>query len=196
MKKPLIASDIDGVIIDWVTPFIGHINNHFGYTLTYDQCITFVIEDLLQISGTDVLRMMHHFNQSVQIHDLPFIPEGYQGMKQLQEEFEVVFITSRPVSYEQKTREIIESHFGASVVFAHGAKLQYDTEMTRKKKWQIADELGALYLIEDNPHEFDGWEASTKPICHKQPWNASLPTVHPDIPHVTWEEIPSVIRGI
>ncbi len=194
MKKPLIASDIDGVVVDWMNPFIQHINTHFGYSLRYEDCHTHTLMDLLQVDFEELVKICADFEQKVPFHHHPFMEEGYQGLQSLQEDFEIIFITSRPHSYEAYTRQMIQEHFGVEVIFAHGAQMQYGTQTGRKKKWQLADELGALYLIEDNPYEFDGWQASTKPICHKQPWNSYLPQVHPDIPHTTWPEIVDIIR--
>lgn len=195
MKKPLIASDIDGVLIDWMNPFINHVNSAFGYSLTYQDCHTHTLTDLLQVDFDRLVEICNDFEEKVGYAGQLFMEDGYQGLKDLQEDFDLVFITSRPHSYEEYTTQLIRDHFGSTVVFAHGAKMEYGTKGARKKKWQLADELGALYLIEDNPHEFDGWQAATKPICHKQPWNATLLEMHPDIPHVTWDEIPSIIRG-
>ena len=189
MNKPLLASDIDGVLVDWMSPFIEHINTHFGHDLTYDLCHTHNLIDLLGCEKEDVFHMIDHFDEHFGRDQHPFIPEGYQALQELQNHYELVFITSRPMTYEPTTRELIAKHFGSEVIFAHGAKMKYGSKTNRKRKFEIAEELGAVAHIEDNPHEFEGWNVSTKPLCHIQPWNKSLEETHPHIPRLSWSEI-------
>ena len=59
--------------------------------------------------------------------------------------------------------------------YSNGANNPYAGGERRQSKEEIANDIGASYLIEDNPNEFENWKSKNiEPICYAQPWNLGV----------------------
>ena len=156
MAKPTIAIDMDDVLVDSTEYWRQEINRRTGANLTrehwsvpgeyhnYYETVwqTHGIADKFSIADIDA---QMELDQSV----LPAVPYAVEALRHLSERFELVVVTARIDSRQRQSKqwldEVYPGIFG-SIVFGNGAE-----GLAKKNKGQICKEVGAAWLIDDNP---------------------------------------------
>lgn len=152
-SKPTIAVDIDDVLGLSADEFIRYTNKKWGTNLT--------IEDYDEHWGKvwkindqqEADRRMHEYiqyaNPLVKSHS-----DALEVLSKLSKNYKLVITTARLLLYQNETRDWIETHYGDLFSEIHYAK-RLD-EVTKEKipasKTEILNEVGAQFLIDDQPH--------------------------------------------
>jgi len=76
------------------------------------------------------------------------------------------------------------------VYFSQSAGYIYGGGDGRLSKLELTRQIGAVCLIDDNPHEFVDWpHDEIMAICYAQPWNRDVRDIDPRIHRLGWLDI-------
>lgn len=194
-RSKIIASDIDGVITEFVDPFTQFINARLGTNFDYRKLHNVDIAISYNLDPTLVHRLHEEFVAENHYRHLPFVDGAIEALNALMKDYELVLITSRRDDLEHTTRDWCTEHLPkAKLFFSHGKGNSIAAGAERRCKEDMAKEIGAVCLIEDNPHEFTDWNTpDILPICYARAQNEVLAKTHPHIPRLTW---PGIVRHL
>lgn len=184
-EKRIIAIDIDGVILDYFGPFSQFLNGKLARSLTMNDITHYWLSEVYGVSKEMIMVLGDEFNSFTRTVDLPVIDNAIERLRRIMRCWGVVIITSRYDAIEAETRRYFSQCLpGVKMYFSSN----YFYGKIGKPKIQIAYEIGAHCLIDDNPFEFEEWDYSfgVLPICFRQPWNHS---VSKNIPRFSWPAI-------
>lgn len=186
ISKPIIAADIDGVVADFNSAYLAYLNNALGRRFTLNDWTHYDLDRWSGLTIEQLHDIHNHFINDNRYCDLSLVAGAKIALGQLSQHFQIVWITARPKSIQAVTRNWCRQHFPNSrVLFANpaGEKSLVRPGEKRRTKVELAEEIKAHYLIEDNPHEFAAWDHPTiQPVCFACPWNSDLVQSHPHIP--------------
>ncbi len=191
MKKQTLAFDIDGVIVDWCGSFLRFVNTELGTNMAYDECKYHDLSKCFNLSVELMKKLRVKYDASTNVGNLTYIDGAKQSMKKLAKYYQLAIITSRQADLEEDTDRWLDLNFpNVSRYYSMGRKNPFAGAEGRKFKPQIAEEIGAVCLVEDNEEEFHHWDSRhVEPICFPQPWNELLLQTHPHISRLNWSQI-------
>lgn len=191
MTKQIIGLDVDGVIADYFTPLLIHINQLLGTSHRYEDCISHNLAESFGISVEEMRKLLIDFETDELIASLPPLEGALEAIALLQTKYDIAIITSRRTEWQAATAAWLDQYFSAvQVYYTIGRNNTFAGGPNRLHKPQVAEQIGAFCLIEDNEQEFYHWDSDkVEPICFAQPWNRGLIATHPHIPRLRWPEI-------
>lgn len=153
MEKPIIAVDIDDVLSDENLAVLEFINEKYGLSLTaqdYDIDGEYwgYWEKVWQVSDDEGAERFKAYVESGVKRNHRVLPGAVETIQHLKQDFELVIITARGDEQVDLTHEWLEEHF--SKTFSDIAFVHQRTGDKKGSKADIAIELGASYLIDDN----------------------------------------------
>jgi 5'(3')-deoxyribonucleotidase len=182
MAKPVIALDIDDVLVDTVTAMFGDYNKRYGTALTKEHHYTRDIK-LLGVSDYKIAaeRVERYLASEAYANLVPFA-DAIRAIRRLNAQYDFIAVTSRPKFTEQMTRDWIKKHFDdmvQDVIFTHYI-MAADTSNhpSVSSKVGACKDIGAVYMVEDHLHHaIPVAESGVKVFLLDQPWNqhAALP---------------------
>jgi uncharacterized HAD superfamily protein len=170
-----IGIDLDGVVVDLMTPFLEHYNEKNGTNFEYGNLFAHDLWLPLKIERAAAFKAVYSFMNETGFK-LVLPHEGaIEAIKKLNEEHDLVVITSRPELYAEKTIKWLNYHLPEvfeKVVFTHEYTLDGSAKV---KKEQICKQEGVDLMIED----YDKNLLSCATVCKKvllfdQPWNQNV----------------------
>ena len=194
MKKKIILTDADGVILDWEYAFGIWMEEH-GFAKVPGSQFSYDIDVQYNIDSEQSKKLIKIFNESAAIGFLPALRDSMYYVKRLHEEHGYVFHCITSVSTEPnavKLREMnLRKLFGATaferiVCLPTGAP----------KDEALAEYANSgLYWIEDKPENaHTGHELGLRSLLMEHGHNMSH--YHPEIPIVkNWKEIYDIVTG-
>lgn len=161
MSKKRVILDCDGVIVDFVSAYLGLINYH-GRTSHVPEDITdWDIVGCLDVPQP-VVKKVHEYIDYSFCRDLPPIPGAVEGVKELMKHTEVLFLTSPwggARGWHTAREEWLQEHLGAkSNQIMHGSA----------KEWVVAD-----VFVDDKSSMVEKWQAAHPKglgVLWDQPW--------------------------
>lgn len=147
--KPIIAVDIDDVLLPHFQDLINWYNRTYGTKVT-----------LADNNGTDprpwgtdtdeeAIRRVHHYFETAEFRDaLPFT-EAKEVLFRLSGHYRLIVISARDSLIEEMTRDWLKRHFSELVHDAHFTA-RYSLEGKKREKGDVCREVGAAYLIDDS----------------------------------------------
>jgi uncharacterized HAD superfamily protein len=195
LGKPVLSCDADGVCINYFGRFIEYFNALHGTFHRAEDCTDHNIHVGLNLGLDKIQKIINSDEHRYEVLSKAEPVDGFvEHMKQIQKEFEVVIVTARRKNIDEPTKEWFMQHgFDFEIIHAIGSGNQFGTQ-TGKAKYQIAEELGAMFHIDDNAPEIERWASSkVAPICYSQPWNARLIDSHPHIHRVEWPKATEIL---
>jgi 5'(3')-deoxyribonucleotidase len=156
-NKPIIAVDIDDVIPESTEAFRKVVNAHAGFDLRpehykiegsywgyYDQ--VWKTHGVAELVDRDQLMHQMHVDQS----HVPLLPGSAYAIGRLQQNFTIVLVTARDPKWQGATSNWLSEQFGTSVPALYFSEAHRGVEGS-KTKGEICRELGAQWMIDDNP---------------------------------------------
>ena len=149
MKRPIIAIDIDEVLLPHFEGLIAWYNHKYGTDLT----LAHNHPSDPRPWGTDsiseaIVRVQGYFQTESFRNEAPF-EEAVEAMRRLSDDYELIVITARDVIIEQATRNWLAKNFDQVFREAHFTAHYSLTGMNRSKV-DVAKEAGATYFIDDS----------------------------------------------
>ena len=191
MNKPVIALDIDDVLVDTATHLLGSYNKTYGTKLTRSD----------YYSKDPVVHGVEHFNEAAKRFEKYMrteayskaepIPEAVQAIKYLSRYYDFIGVTSRPEYVAEATGKWLEKHFGVLKAvftsFIMGATTHQGTVLS---KTEVCQDIGATYMIEDHLHHALPVSASgVTVLLFDQLWNQKDDLPDNVIRVQNWQEI-------
>lgn len=191
MGRRILAFDCDGVVIDFAGHFLPFANGELGTSLSYEDCHCHDLARSFGVSN-EAMDKVHEKWHQLYSHDvLQPVDEALESLELLSARYRNIIITSRRPHLEAVTRErFTQCPQVSGVYFALGRNNPFAGGDGRLHKPDLAEQLGALAMIEDSEEEFIHWSSDkVEPICFAHPWNECLIETHPHIPRLNWPQI-------
>lgn len=191
-----IATDIDGTIGDFVTPFLEFINPKLKRKFQYSDMFS---HDLWQVIGgtpDETEEKLDSFHDSPDFQKIRPIKGAVEAVSFLAKKYEIASITARPLNYRAKTLNFMKDYFPtiSNVRFSEEYKKSGQFP-DRSRKAQFCSEFRPKILFED--HAKTARDCS--PYCElvilfNQPWNQNENLPGNVIRSENWEEALKIIR--
>lgn len=173
--KPVIAIDIDDVLIDTVTALFGYYNQTYGTRLakTHYYSKDPVVHGVQDFA--EAVKRFENYLSSKAFERLAPIQQAVISVKRLSRFYDFVAITSRPAFMQAMTEAWLNKYFRniQGVRFTHFI-LAVDKPSVGKRltKVDVCKEINARYMIEDHLHHaIPVAAAGVRVFLIDQPWN-------------------------
>ena len=154
--KPIIAIDIDDVLCEFVPAFSIFARDKWDENVTLDN-FTEEWYKIFKANDAETIkaRITQMFNDLDFYKDMDIIRGAKTVLRKLKQNFTLVPMTSRAISVQEITLDWLNRNFGnifAEIVFNGAYEPGNDFYQTvHKTKGNICREIGATYLIDDQP---------------------------------------------
>jgi 5'(3')-deoxyribonucleotidase len=152
MKKPIIAIDIDDVIADSTETMRIRVNKRTGaqlepehYQMPYQNYMSYY-ERVWKNHGVDIAYDDLLEEMEADQANVPLLAGASFAIAELTRKHDIIIITSRPRTWESKTMDWLKTQLGDIFISIH-----FTDKDEPRTKGQICKELGAEWLIDDNP---------------------------------------------
>lgn len=177
MPKPIIAIDIDEVLGEYAVEFVKFSNARWGTNLSVED-YSENWSEMWQIDHRETMeRSKIIYTKGVGFYgDLKKLVGADEAMQTLKETYDLVLVTSRPLSVEQETRDWLEQHYSNLVSAIYFAGM-YDGDITDKSflktKANVFSEIKPTFIIDDLPkHCHAAADMGIRAILFGEyPWN-------------------------
>jgi len=149
MSKPIIAVDVDEVLVPHFEDLITWYNKTYGTTLTLNDNYNPDVRVWGAKSDEEAIRNVQRFFESPEFTDAQPFTEAKAVLARLSQRFRLIVVTARDTMIEEMTREWLNHHFADLIEDAHFTA-KYTLEGTRKSKADVCRKIGAEYLIDDS----------------------------------------------
>lgn len=186
-EKLKIGIDIDEVVVEFFKKYLELFNEKFEKNIDFDSWTKYNIWDFTDISREDALGLVNEFQESGGLDDLELVEGVKEALMELNQKYEIYFITSRPQSIKEKTENFLKnlfSEFNFELHFSGGVWNDSKSKVT------ICNELGIKIMVEDNADYALGCaEKGVKVFLLDKPWNQNVEE-HENVIRVrNWDEI-------
>lgn len=178
-EQNLIAVDVDGVVADLHTSWLGRYNNDYNDNLTPKDIIAWAIVDFVKPECGD--KILSYLEMPDLYDDTQVISGAYKGLQHLKERgYEVVFVTAcNAVSYGAKIKWLKRNNF---------IKDEDQVIATNQKHL-----INAAVLVDDRIENCARFPRDA--VLFKQPWNIEAPSNY-FIKMNNWSEVNRIYRRI
>ena len=192
MIKPVVTCDIDGVLSGWARLFCLRASLVLGREINYDAETNYIQPFGLEYE--EVVKLQDDTRINHDLVHIPPEPGAVEAVTVLCEHYQIVPLTGRPDPQHDQTIEWLRLNFppelSQNLRYGTGANSPFAGVEGRETKEEVAEKLGAVYHIEDNPFEVVGWRGSrVAVICFAQPYNRKVRRSNPNIPRLRWRGI-------
>lgn len=190
-NRAVLAIDVDGVLADYNGAFLPYLNQALSLNLAIHDITKHNYDELAGVPAEIIKDIMDDFEGQYGIVNLSPIEGAIDSIRLLSEKYQLAVITSRRQHHQEATRAWLERHNIAMPIYMTNGMLNRMTaEVGRRTKAEIAIELQAIALIEDNENEIVHWTGDgVEMVAYAQPWNLSLAETHPHIARLEWPAI-------
>jgi 5'(3')-deoxyribonucleotidase len=169
-RRPSIAFDFDDVLCDTTRGFLAWHNSVFGVAPAFDETVggddLFV---LLGITEAEETRRWAQYFQTDQFFGIRPADPTIATLESLRAQWDLLMLSARTPIFRSSAVEWIERNL--SGVFTR-ALFSSDFCADRHAKGPICRELGAGYLVDDNPRCIQSCKGTgVQGIVFDQPWN-------------------------
>lgn len=191
-SKKVVAVDIDEVLAGFIDYFIEYHNLTYKTEVSKDKVSTFDIHEIFGLTKEEAMVRMVKFGKeghNVRIKPVPGAVEGVDAL--IKKGYELHLVTARPSAIRPETEEWIERYFPKKFTGLHNAFNSYiHEEGSKKKKWEICKEIGAVIHIDDFLSNALGCaENGIKTFLMDAPWNQADDLPEGVIRVKSWKEI-------
>lgn len=181
MRKPVIAVDVDEVLSPYIDGLIHWHNREYGTALQVNDFHTYEFHKVWGGSRDEAIaKGTAYFENRGPVQPMA---EANSVLTRLQQHYEFIVVTSRPLEHKPQTEEWIQQHFPKifnTIVVCNHWTLNNSGPVIKKSAACVTH--GAHYLIDDMPHyAADAAAAGIKALLFgNYPWNqqpASAPQI-------------------
>jgi uncharacterized HAD superfamily protein len=193
MAKPVIALDIDDVLVDTAAALLNDYNEKYGTSLKKHHYYS-KDTSVLGVSDYEVAaERLTRYVLSGALTEAHPLADAVEAVKRLSVRYSFVGVTSRPADIAPATKEWVQMHFGdavSDVLFTHFVMAANAPTGTSLTKVDVCSDIGAVYLIEDHLHHaVPVADMGVKVFLINQPWNQA-DTLPPNVERVAnWKGI-------
>lgn len=186
MSREVIAVDIDDVLSDTAEGFTAFSNERYGTSLTISD-FTEHWADMWQVDNDEVTRRAAEYHESGAANDFQHKEEALPVLRELEQSYKLLAITSRSNELKSLTHEWVERHFGEifdDIKFAGIFDGPIHDGLLHRTKGELFASNAVNYVIDDHlKHCFAAAKLGIQSVLFGDyPWNQ-----HEDLP-------PEIIR--
>ena len=184
-----IASDIDGVLVDFQTPFVDFYNQRHDANFTVQDMFCYEFWKVFQVSEEELARDMKDFYRSSAFRKMSPISGAKEAITILRRRNLLYSVTSRPDFIRDETITLLGEHFPGAFLRVHFTN-QYGGNGSKERKSDFCLENGYEVIIEDvAEYANECAERGIKAFILTCPWNREE-RLHPEVTRVKdWKEI-------
>ncbi len=185
-----IGIDIDDTILSFYKEFTEFCNFKYNLNLSVTQVGLDFFNSLN--SKEEVLLTLKEFIDLGNSHSFNLFEDFKKVFGELDNLFEIVFITSRSYDLREKTKEMLISKLNFP-----NLEVYYTHDFLVPKKSFVCKQNNVKILIEDDRHNsLDCAKEGIKVLLLDKPWNKNCPS-HPNLIKVlNWEEVLEKIKNL
>ncbi|MFH1801834.1 MAG: hypothetical protein ABH864_00095 [archaeon] len=191
-----IGIDLDGVVVDLVTPLLNYYNKKNGTSFVYRQINHHDFWVLLGLSRQDGVQSVDEFMEDTSFDVVKPQEGAIEAIKELGEEHELVVVTSRPELYVEKTLEWIDHYLSGvfdRAVFTH----EYPAVAGVVRKGEICKAEKVDVMVEDFDRNLLGCAKFCKKVLlFDQPWNQKSQLPENGIRIKSWDDVLKQVNEI
>lgn len=186
-NSKIILVDIDGVILNWVSPFC-----EFMYDKGYKNLDKshYAIEKMFSIPKEEAKKLIREFNESERIRNLPPHEDAVKYVKKIHEQYGYVFhcitsLSKDPKAYEMRV-ENIKSLFGDT---AFERFIVLDTGEDKTEALKEYKDTGIIWVEDKIENAVIGMEMGLDAYIMHHGHNRHSPVVNSPNRMVTWKSL-------
>jgi uncharacterized HAD superfamily protein len=149
--RPLIAIDVDEVLVLMHQPFLVHHNTNYGSEYEYpDAQGRYYLEEFeTELDDVALSTRFKSYVASDSFTDQQPIQDSTTVVAELAKKYNLTVITSRQAFLEESTKQFLSKHYGDSFKSEHFTEHQFKKGMKIPKS-EICKKLGVTHLVDDN----------------------------------------------
>ncbi len=197
MKK-IVAVDIDDVLSRTAQSIIDFGNHHWGHTNTLED-FTEQLSQMWQVDIEEAHERWEKFMNSGIMEQFDVIPEAKEVLEKLAGGYTLIVVTSRRDVLLDITHKWLDANYPGVITEVVGVRIygegKADAHMLTKA--EVLQELGADYLIDDQPkHCIGAAEVGVKAVLYGgYPWNKDV-EILPGVTRCdTWQSVLEYFDG-
>lgn len=192
-KKTKIGIDLDEVVVEYIKYFLRFYNEKKKTNFFLQDIKFFDLEKSLDISREELAQIAEELNETDIIEKQNFIEGAIPSINFLEKNFEIFFITDRPLSVKERTLNFLKEnfpHLNFKVFFSR------DHQGGRVFKATICEENNIPFIIEDrDKNALKCVEKGITVLLFDKPWNQNVE--HKNIIRVkSWKEVLEKIKDL
>jgi len=170
-NRPIIAVDIDDVIYPLVPSLIEYLDTQHKVRLSEHDFIEYDLRKVWAGGPVEAARIFEGYKENSGVHIAP-IRGTKEALHALSKYYDVIIMTSRDISNQDRTSSWITHHFPEIFKDVHLLGNKQDSQ-TYREKAEVCKELGVYCLIDDNlRHILETNAVGIKTILFGDyPWN-------------------------
>ena len=174
LKKPIIAVDVDDVLVPHFQDLIDWYNQEYGTKLALTDQYSHNLAVWGATSNEQAIRRVHRFFDMPEFLDAEPFAEAVQAVRTLADNYELVVITARDTIIQSVTQNWLDTHFTDLFKAAHFTA-QFSLEGKARSKVDVCSDIGAAFLIDDTFSTCAGVaeKGMSGLLFGEYPWNES-----------------------
>jgi uncharacterized HAD superfamily protein len=195
-NKPIIAVDIDDVLVPHAQKLIDWYNQEYGTKLTLSHHHTKDPKPWGTQSVEEAIRRVRNYVNSGVLFKHQPVTESIEALKKLSEDYGLVIITGRDLIIEAGTRDWIKKHYPGLFESVHFSAL-YSLEGKARSKVEICKMTNASYLIDDSLDQaLEVPQIGTTVLLFGDyPWNETDKPLPGVVRVANWQEVVEYFDG-
>jgi len=191
-----IGIDLDGVVVDIMTPILKYYNEKYDVSFTYSDLFSHDLWNVFSITREESTSRVLEIMDGLEFDEIEARDGAIETLRKLSENNELVVVTSRPVSFEEKTTKWIGKYLPgvfSGVFFTN--QYSKDSKDKQTTKSAICRAEGVEILLED--HDFqvnDCSEVCKKIIVFDQPWNLGRALPENAVRVKNWDDVLRLVK--
>ena len=169
-----IGIDLDEVLADLLPALIEYHNATYGTSLVREQFQSYRFWETWGGTREEAIKKVYDFHETPYFRNICPVAGSQEAIAILNQNHDLLIVTSRPFDFAEATREWIAQHFpnGFSDVFFANHYSQNGPSTTKK---QICDSVGVDILIEDSiEYALECLNPKRRVLLLDCPWNRSF----------------------
>lgn len=186
--KEIIASDLDEVLADLISPLTSYVNKRFDKNIKLEDYKTYKLFVTWGCSSEESWRIADDFYATKDFDNLLPIANSQNVVSLLKKDYDLYVITSRPYHTKEKTVDWLNKHFSNTF-----SDVYLTNNQDKFKKSDICNRLNASYFIDDSfENILDVAENSPsvkKLFLMDRPWNQNVKLTNNMYRIKNWSEL-------
>lgn len=190
MGKPLIAVDVDDVLLDFIPSLLKYCNLKFGTTSEFEDFSHYELQTNWKCTPEEVFERVYSFYNSEEFKSLPSLKDAYKTLNNLSDDYDFVVISSRPLDTYAKTSSSLDRLF-PGIFREYYLTGDFKKEGLTHGKGKLCRQLGVYKIIDDSySNALDCVNSGIGVLLYERPWNKNIEIQSELIQKVaSWEEV-------
>ena len=188
-----IAIDLDEVIVEFVRHFLDFYNQKNKTEIKFEDWTSYNFSDIIGCTLQEHTNLIHEFQRTSSFNNLRFLEGAKEAINKLNEDNEIIILTSRAEEFKKETENFLKKHFpeeNLEIIYSGDVYKNH-----KKTKAELCKDLKIDCIIEDHKkYAEECADCGVKVLLLDKPWNKEIE--HKNICRVyNWKEILEKLKG-